>query len=1471
MHLRITVIGAVRGHRAHDVLVDAAAGSTASELATALHPVLGTVRSPTPVPTTPAVVPTTPAPVPAAPTLFVDGRRVPSDRLIGAPPLLDGALVILGAPGSHPIRLAPGVLELHVVSGPDAGHVFRLPPGEHHLGRAAEAGLRLEDPDVSRVHAMVRVESTHVTVADLHSSNGTLLDGARVVGPVAMGLTATLEAGRSRLQLRVPGGSPASTRPDGVGHLLVNRRPRVLVSGPPVTVTFPDAPDTPSRSRLPLLALVVPLVLSATLAAVLRSPTMLLLGLMSPVLMLTTWVGDRRGGTGRRRRIEAAHLQALKTADEALALAIRAERQERERRQPDLATVLGVVDGIQSRLWERRPDDEDSLVLRLGTGRLPVSIRVVGESAPEGRPEVEGLPVTLDLRTLGVVGVAGPRKRVMAIARALLAQLATWHSPHDVRIVLLVAGRDLDPDWSWVTYLPHTEVGDGSTRRGVAGQDIASQDVASQDVAQPPEGDRVAAVVASVAALVGRREEARATAARDGPRPDVVVVLDGSARLRTVPGLSTILERGPAVGVQVLALDDVQQRLPVEAGCLVTVEGRSTAMLQLPGRHAPLEVVTDEPRSTWATHLARAMAPLRDATPDSAGRSVPASVRLLDLVAAAGLDARTLAGAWAVHPRSTEVVIGVGADGPVRLDLRHDGPHALVAGTTGAGKSELLQSLIASLALGNRPDELVLVLIDYKGGSAFRDCAQLPHTVGVVTDLDAHLTERALTSLGAELRRRERLLAAAGAADLEDYQARGSAPPIPRLVLVIDEFRLLAEELPDFVHGLVRIAAVGRSLGVHLVLATQRPGGIVSADIRANVGLRIALRVRDRLDSTDVVEAPDAATIPESTPGRAYLRSGATALTLFQTARVAGTEVVQPRVVVSPLPCSQLCRAAPPAPTAAVGQASDLQQVVLTTTAAAKLHGIPPAPPPWLPPLPDLVRLESLRPGVGLPLGLRDDPLGQRQEAWGWDLRHGGHLGLAGGPRSGRTTALRTIAAAVARGFGPDEVHLYAVHAGGLSALASLPHTAAVASHADVEHVDEVLRSVLAHVRQRHDDLARAGWTSVAEQRDAAARTGEAPLAWLVLLVDGWESVVEALGAVDHGRPVQDLLRLLRDGAAAGVRVGVTGGRALLAGQLSGLLSTRLLLRVSDPMELALAGVPARAVPSHQPPGRAVDVRDHHEIQFAVLSEGGTDAAQATALQQLGREAAARSCDLDARRLPEAVHPLPRRLSWADVRNDPRRPEGRNHLILGVGAGDLAPVGFDLTAGERRILVVGPRNSGRSTALAVLVRSLTAVGRPVVVVGPTAGLVSAGLPAADGDGRAWASVGGDAVDELVALRRQHRDLAVVLDDAEALVGSPTEPVLREICRLVDEDDGVVVAATSASAMPTPPGTLLADLARSRTGLLLCPGLVEGDLLGIRITRQSPLQAGRGLLVQPGRRARSAQVAHLRGNLSDNVA
>jgi DNA translocase FtsK/SpoIIIE-like protein len=305
----------------------------------------------------------------------------------------------------------------------------------------------------------------------------------------------------------------------------------------------------------------------------------------------------------------------------------------------------------------------------------------------------------------------------------------------------------------------------------------------------------------------------------------------------------------------------------------------------------------DQVSAGWAARLARGIAPIRDAGGEQEAAGVPESARLLDVLRLEPPAPGQIIARWQEGGPATVAVAGESADAPFRIDLRRDGPHGLVAGTAGSGKSELLQTIIASLAVANRPDAMTFVLIDYQGGSAFGDCVRLPHTVGMMTDLDAHLAERALTSLTAELTRREHLLAVAGATDIDDYLAArilGVAASLPRLVLVVDEFAALARDLPDFVTGLVSIAERGRSLGLHLILATQRPSVMVSADIRASTNLRIALRVTDPAESARVIDAPDAARISPHLPGRGYARVGAGPLVPFQVARVSGRRPVTP-------------------------------------------------------------------------------------------------------------------------------------------------------------------------------------------------------------------------------------------------------------------------------------------------------------------------------------------------------------------------------------------------------------------------------------------------------------------------------------------------------------------------------------------------------------------------------------------------
>jgi S-DNA-T family DNA segregation ATPase FtsK/SpoIIIE len=286
---------------------------------------------------------------------------------------------------------------------------------------------------------------------------------------------------------------------------------------------------------------------------------------------------------------------------------------------------------------------------------------------------------------------------------------------------------------------------------------------------------------------------------------------------------------------------------------------------------------------TCARHLAR----FDDPELRQAGAGLPDGVRLLPMLGLARVDAASVRDRWRrTEPASAEAPLGVTERGVFTLDLVRDGPHGLVGGTTGSGKSELLRSLVAALAAHADPTQLTFVLMDYKGGAAFDECARLPHTVGLVTDLDEQLGERALRAMEAELRRRERQLRAAGADNLVEYVQRGAPEPMPRLIVVIDEFATLASELPDFLAALVGIAQRGRTLGVHLILATQRPSGAVNDNIRTNTNLRVALRVQDAADSVDVIGIRDAAELSRLLPGRAYVRLGPGEVVPIQTALV---------------------------------------------------------------------------------------------------------------------------------------------------------------------------------------------------------------------------------------------------------------------------------------------------------------------------------------------------------------------------------------------------------------------------------------------------------------------------------------------------------------------------------------------------------------------------------------------------------
>ncbi len=923
-----------------------------------------------------------------------------------------------------------------------------------------------------------------------------------------------------------------------------------------------------------------------------------------------------------------------------------------------------------------------------------------------------------------------------------------------------------------------------------------------------------------------------------------------------------------------------------------------------------MPVVPDLVGVWWSERLARALAPLRcaGATPGSASGSgaVPDAVGLDEVLESARSGAEALVDGWADAVArggglaAPAAVVGSGPHGIHSIDLSRDGPHVLVGGTTGSGKSEFLRTLVVSLTISSPPSDLTLVLVDFKGGAAFGPCADLPHVVGLVTDLDDHLAARALTSLRAELRRRERMLAEAGAQDLEAYalSPRARFEPMPRLVVVVDELRTLVDEVPEFVSGLVRLAAQGRSLGMHLVLATQRPAGAITAEVQANVSLRIAFRVRDRADSVAVVEDGAAADLPATTPGRAVARGADGRLLTFQSAilgparpqeRARFLEVTRVRTapVTAAGPAAQPTSTAPGrrvggsdgtggpttvgAPVLQRLRVDATTQIVRRVTGAHRLTGAAAPRRPWLPALPrrltsaSLATLPALRddgsPGQSgetagsvsvapdrvVAVGLVDEPDAQRVRALRWDAGDGTWL-LAGAPRSGRTTAVRCLVLQAVSALDPRNLHVHLVDpTATLADLAVLPHVGTRVTGSDTR----ALASFVDHLRSEVDRRRAV--------EDVSGMTPQGSEPTVLVVLDGWDQLVEKHPDSAWASPVDDLLRVLRDGASLGIVGAVAGGRSLLQPRWAGIGGSTFVLGRLDPLDLALAGLRAAEAPSDPAAGRGIRLADRREVQFATPDD--------VSVAGLVRRAGPRPTDGAAwryRPLPQRI-PLPptggsrdRVGSHAQAAASrsgngtdaaaPRtrtlaRPAGRHPL--GVSAGDSKQVVWGPPRHGRVLLVSGPPRSGRTNVLRVLAASITAEGRGLVVVsrahlGPVAGhggRIEVVLPA--------------DVEVLVAARRRDPSLAVLVDDADLLDEAPIGPPLKEILELVDRDGGLFVAVASSTSLGSRFRGIDVAVARRRTGLLLAPTPADGDLLGAHGTRGIPSLPGRGVLVSGG--------------------
>ncbi|MEV7330667.1 type VII secretion protein EccCa [Micromonospora sp. NPDC093244] len=1250
-------------------------------------------------------------------------------------------------------------------------------------------------------------------------------------------------------------------------------------------------------------------------------------GLSSLAMLVTSW--GSASGTPKKSEMMAARREYLRH----LATLRRRVRQTAGRqraglyyRHPDPGRLWSTVDS--HRVWERRPADPDFAVVRVGVGPqtlatplVPPVTRPLEELEPmtagalrrflDAYSVVPDLPVALSLRSFarvhvrtagrpgGAPATAGPPTgdpAAQALVRAVLTQLAVFHAPDEL-LVAVCAGPERRAGWEWVKWLPHAHHPGRTDALGPV------RLVTSSAV----ELERLLGDV-----LASRSRFSPAGPATDGPH--VVVVLDGG----DLTGATDLTGDGGIDAVTVVDLDTPPPRLLDRYALLLELKGRRLHSWSIDG-HAEVGTA-DQLDPADAEAVARRLAPLRLAGavrgPDS---PLQAELGLPELLGLGDPESFTAEQGWA--PRSARdrlrVPIGVGVDGgAIELDLKESaqdgmGPHGLLIGATGSGKSELLRTLVLGLAATHSSEQLNFVLVDFKGGATFASFDRLPHTAAVITNLaDAlPLVDRMVDAINGELVRRQELLRRAGNfASVRDYErarAAGSPlAPLPSLLLICDEFSELLSAKPDFIDLFVQIGRLGRSLGVHLLLASQRLEEGRLRGLDTHLSYRIGLRTFSALESRTVLGVPDAHELPRS-PGHGYLRAGTDPLARFKAAYVSGAvrrRAAPPgatggggarlltfttHVVPVPEP------ATPALP--AVAEDESGQETLLDLLVDRLVGQGPPAHQVWLPPLGDPPALDELlgpvevhpRRGLvvgnpelhgalGVPVAIVDRPLEQRRDLL-WLALDGaaGHVAVVGAPQSGKSTVLRTLICALALTHTPTEAQVYCLDfgGGGLAAVRDLPHVGGVAGRADPTAVRRTVGEMTTLLADRERRFAELGVESMAayrQRRASAATAGQAaadPFGDVFLVIDGWSTV---RGEYDDLEPL--VTDLATRGLSYGVHVVATALRWLdFRPAIRDLFGSRLELRLGDPSDSLVARRAAANVPER--PGRGVTAESLHFL--TALPQLAADGDTADLVKRIagswGGPAAPR------------VRLLPPVLPYAEL--DLAATTGLR-LPIGVAEADLRPVVLDF-ATEPHFVVFGDAESGKSSFLRALATSIITRFTPeqarVILVDYRRSLLGAiETPHLIGYGTAAAHTA-DLVESAAGYleRRapgpevtpqQLRDrswwsgpeLFVLVDDYDLVAAGPANPLraLEEhLPHARDVGLHLVLARRSGGAGRAQYEPIVQRLRElSTAGLVMAGSPDEGALVGP--VRPGPLPPGRGRLVTRREGVRLVQLAQL---------
>ncbi|WP_066057194.1 type VII secretion protein EssC [Robertmurraya korlensis] len=1056
-----------------------------------------------------------------------------------------------------------------------------------------------------------------------------------------------------------------------------HRSPRIIYREPEDKRRIAKPSNKPAKPSEQLARIIVPplVMIGAMVAVSIFSPSgfyiiaMLAMTVTTVIFSITSYVKSAKQYRLDLKERESSYKQYLKEKSHELYKASEEQRHALHYHFPNVEEIRKMAKKVDSRIYEKTMFHHDFLTYRVGLGRMDSSFDIefsveeftlekdqLVDEAKQLRSKyltLDDVPVITSLMK-GPVGYIGQRHLVLEQLQLLVMQTALFQSYHDIQFVTIFPEEEKSK-WDWMRWLPHASLRDINVRGFVYHERSRDQ------------------VLNSLYQILKERRQATDEKSNKNEKlyftPHMVVLITDEKMILDHSVMEYFNEDPSELGVSLVFVQDVMQSLPEHVKTVIDIRDAANGNILLEEG----ELVNRTFRPDHFTEgfnkedVSRALAPLNHL--QNLRNSIPESVTFLEMYGVEKVQELAIQERWAKNETYKSLAVPLGLRGKedivyLNLHEKAHGPHGLVAGTTGSGKSEIIQSYIISLAVNFHPHEVAFLLIDYKGGGMANLFKDLPHLLGTITNLDGAQSMRALASIKAELQKRQRLFAEYDVNHINQYQKLYKLgevkEPMPHLFLISDEFAELKAEQPEFMKELVSTARIGRSLGIHLILATQKPSGVVDDQIWSNSKFKLALKVQNASDSTEILKTPDAAEI--TLPGRAYLQVGNNEIyELFQSAWsgadyipdkdeqdlmdttvYAINDLGQYEIISQDLSGLSNRKEITKYPT-------ELDAVVDYIQSYSVKNQIEELPRPWLPPLEERIYLPELvdvdyktawyaeKKPIEVTVGFLDIPEMQLQKPLTLDLTKDGHMAVFSSPGYGKSTFLQSVALDIGRNHSPERVHMYLIDFGtnGLLPLREMPHVADAIMVDEEIKIGKLLRRLQNELKERKQKLSKYGVATIQMYEQASGR--EVPA--ILLIIDTFDSITDAVYRDEFEKLVA---QIAREGVSVGIHLVISAGRqsAMRAALLSN-IKHQISLFMIDPSEprnivgrtdLTIEEIPGRGL---------IKLEQPTMFQTALPVKGEETLTIIQNIRELGQDMRNEwkgSCPLPIPMVPETVH-----------------------------------------------------------------------------------------------------------------------------------------------------------------------------------------------------------------------------------------